>query len=54
MYPCLFYKEQLDATKFYNDLRPYLNGWHETGMIYEGVSDEPIKVTVNIWEKCVK
>ncbi|XP_067944746.1 indoleamine 2,3-dioxygenase 2-like [Watersipora subatra] len=36
--------EQLDATMFYDVVRPYLNGWHEKGMIYAGVSDEPIKV----------
>lgn len=28
---------------FYNIIRPYLAGWHDKGLIFEGVSEEPTK-----------
>ena len=41
--------EQLDAGKFYNMVRPFLNGWHEEGIIYEGINNnQPIKVSPSL------
>lgn len=36
-------KENCNPDIFYNVLRPYLSGWDVNGIIYEGVSDEPMK-----------
>ncbi|KAF6038818.1 IDO2 [Bugula neritina] len=44
--------EGLDADKFYHELRPYLGGWDKIGMIYEGVSDRPIKMTGGSAAQC--
>jgi len=35
--------EKCQPEIFFNVLRPYLGGWNKDGMIYEGISGEPIK-----------
>lgn len=35
-------REKCKPAVFYHVLRPYLAGWEPKGMIYEGISDEPI------------
>ncbi len=36
--------EQCDPYIFYRRVRPYLTGWPEPGIVYEGVSETPVKL----------
>lgn len=36
--------EQCDPYIFYKRVRPYLTGWPEPGIVYEGVSETPLKL----------
>jgi len=36
--------EQCDPYIFYKRVRPYLTGWPEPGIVYEGVSETPVKL----------
>jgi indoleamine 2,3-dioxygenase len=37
-------QEQCDPYIFYRRVRPYLAGWPEPGLVYEGVSDQPVRL----------
>ena len=36
-------EEKCSPEFFFDTLRPWLSGWDQNGVIYEGVSEQPLK-----------